>query len=100
MPNQVLIDAAKLVGGQAVLARALKVKAPTVNQWANGHRPVPVQFCHAIEVATGGAVTRKQLRPDDWHRIWPETPKATKRRAKPAEQQVARICSDCINPKD
>lgn len=21
---------------------------------------------------TGGAVSRKELRPDDWHRIWPE----------------------------
>jgi DNA-binding transcriptional regulator YdaS (Cro superfamily) len=26
----------------------------------------------AIEQVTNGAVTRKDLRPDDWHLIWPE----------------------------
>lgn len=30
------------------------------------------ELCVAIEQATDGAVTRKDLRPDDWHRIWPE----------------------------
>ncbi len=25
-----------------------------------------------IERATNGAVTRRDLRPDDWHEIWPE----------------------------
>ncbi len=29
-------------------------------------------YCVAIEKATGGAVSRKDLRPDDWHLIWPE----------------------------
>jgi len=28
--------------------------------------------CVAIERATGGVVTRKDLRPDDWWKIWPE----------------------------
>jgi len=35
----------------------------------------------SIERATDGAVTRKDLRPEDWHEIWPElasdTPIAT-----------------------
>lgn len=35
-----------------------------------------VQFeperCADIEKASGGAVTRKDLRPNDWHRIWLE----------------------------
>lgn len=29
-------------------------------------------LCVAIEVVTSGAVTRRDLRPDDWARIWPE----------------------------
>lgn len=29
-------------------------------------------YCVAIERATGGAVTRKDLRPNDWQDIWPE----------------------------
>ena len=28
-----------------------------------------------IEKLTNGAVTRKDLRPDDWHEIWPELKK-------------------------
>ncbi len=37
-----------------------------------GLRPVPVAKCVAIEKATNGEVTRKDLRPNDWHLIWPE----------------------------
>lgn len=37
-----------------------------------GTRRVPVDICPAIERATGGAVTRKDLRPHDWREIWPE----------------------------
>jgi DNA-binding transcriptional regulator YdaS (Cro superfamily) len=33
---------------------------------------VPIERCVPIERATNGAVTRKDLRPDDWQEIWPE----------------------------
>jgi len=33
---------------------------------------VPVERCVAIERATKGAVTRRDLRPNDWLQIWPE----------------------------
>lgn len=45
-----------------------------IRQWQHGYadrRPSP-EYCVAIEVATGGKVTRRDLRPDDWMRIWPE----------------------------
>ena len=35
-------------------------------------RGVPIEQCVPIERATLGAVTRKDLRPDDWADIWPE----------------------------
>jgi DNA-binding transcriptional regulator YdaS (Cro superfamily) len=35
--------------------------------------------CVVIERATGGLVTRKDLRPDDWERIWPELAMSAKR---------------------
>jgi DNA-binding transcriptional regulator YdaS (Cro superfamily) len=45
-------------------------KYQTVQQWErNG---VPVEHCVAVEKATKGKVTRKDLRPDDWKSIWPE----------------------------
>lgn len=64
--------AATQVGGQAHLARLLGVAPPTVSQWASGIRPVPPERCVEIERVTNGLVTRRHLRPDDWHRIWPE----------------------------
>lgn len=33
--------------------------------------------CVATEVATGGRVTRKDLRPNDWALIWPELSNST-----------------------
>lgn len=38
----------------------------------SGDKAVPLERCVAIEVATHGAVTRQDLRPDDWQKIWPE----------------------------
>jgi DNA-binding transcriptional regulator YdaS (Cro superfamily) len=53
-------------------ARAVGVSPDMVYQWIKGIRPVSAERCVAIEQATAGAVTRKDLRPDDWHLIWPE----------------------------
>jgi len=54
------------------LASAVVVPASLVSQWSTGVRPVPIERCLPIERATGGAVTRKDLRPADWADIWPE----------------------------
>ncbi|KMW73678.1 hypothetical protein TI10_05380 [Photorhabdus luminescens subsp. luminescens] len=34
--------------------------------------PVPPARCFDIENATNGKVTRQDLRPHDWQKIWPE----------------------------
>ncbi|MGI4717236.1 MAG: transcriptional regulator [Janthinobacterium lividum] len=59
-------------GRQASLARAIGAHAPDISRWADGTRPIPVVHGAAIETATGGLVTRREMFPDDWHRIWPE----------------------------
>lgn len=59
-------------GQKSALARVIGVPAILVTQWSLGQRPVPIPRCKAIEDATDGAVTRRDLRPDDWHEIWPE----------------------------
>lgn len=59
-------------GRAASLAKAIGAHPPDVTSWAKGKRQVPVPYGAAIEQATGGAVTRKDLFPDDWARIWPE----------------------------
>lgn len=57
------------------LAEAVGVKSDMqIRQWQhayNGRRPGPI-YCQAIERATLGQVTRKDLRPNDWQQIWPE----------------------------
>jgi DNA-binding transcriptional regulator YdaS (Cro superfamily) len=69
---QPIRDASAFVGSASELARRLDVPAMTVSQWATGKRPVPIIRCVEIEELTGGVVTRKQLRPDDWWQIWPD----------------------------
>lgn len=58
-------------GAQISLAKAISAHAPDVCDWANGYRSVPIDKCVAIEFATKGSVTRKDLRVD-WQKIWPE----------------------------
>lgn len=58
----------------AALARDLGLNPDQVRQWRHGHdnrQPSPAN-CVDIERITGRAVMRWDLRPDDWHRIWPE----------------------------
>jgi len=59
-------------GRQHQLAKTINAQPQLIYQWANGIRPVPIERCVAIERATGGAVTRRDLRPSDWWKIWPE----------------------------
>lgn len=67
--------AAKIVGSQKALARALGISSAAVGQWGRegaASRGVPPRQCVRIEQLTVGAVTRRELRPDDWREIWPE----------------------------
>ncbi|MFM9932876.1 transcriptional regulator [Achromobacter xylosoxidans] len=59
-------------GRQAALAKAIGAHGPDVSRWASGKRPIPLEYGAAIEIATGGAVTRKDEWPDDYATYWPE----------------------------
>ncbi|OZI59921.1 transcriptional regulator [Bordetella genomosp. 11] len=58
--------------GASALAHAVGVSPALVYQWRTGRRPVPIEHCAAIELATDGKVSRRDLRPEDFERIWPE----------------------------
>lgn len=60
--NAISLAVQKLEGGQAALARELKITPQAVNQWVTGRRPVPARLALRIEELTG--VTRHDLRPD------------------------------------
>lgn len=71
------------------LASAIVAPPSLVSQWGTGLRPVPIERCLPIERATAGAVTRKDLRPDDWPEIWPEAAQADWRPVGAAEPVAA-----------
>ena len=48
-----------------------------------------IQLAVDVERATAGAVRRWDLRPDDWHRIWPELIDTEGAPAVPAAQEAA-----------
>jgi DNA-binding transcriptional regulator YdaS (Cro superfamily) len=58
-------------GGVGRLATSLGVVQSAVSNW-RARGSVPVEHCAGVEVASNGLVTRRQLRPDDWEKIWPE----------------------------
>lgn len=57
-------------GGIAAVATLLGESPQTVNNWVS--RGVPVPRCAAFEQAVCQRLMRWDLRPDDWHEIWPE----------------------------
>lgn len=73
---QAIQSAVRILGNQAALARALGVTPATVGQWLKPDvrtgREVPPKQCVRIEQLTQGAVTRRDLRPDDYLEFWPE----------------------------
>ena len=80
-PAEAVRRAAKIRNGLSSLGVAIGLPAATAKAtvWAWTNRgTVPIEHCAAIEQATNGAVTRRDLRPDDWQRIWPELAEPTK----------------------
>ena len=65
--------AVEAVGGkQVVLARLVDLAPAYLNQICSGARQIPIEHMAAFEVASKGAVTRQQMCPSAWQRIWPE----------------------------
>lgn len=59
-------------GNATKLAGSLGIPPAYLSQMSSGYRAISPMHCVAIEKATEGQVTRQEMRPDDWHLIWPE----------------------------
>ncbi len=70
--QELVKEAARLVGSQAELSRRTGISANFINQMINGRRSVPNHACVKIEQATKGIVNRKRFRPDSYKDLWPE----------------------------
>jgi DNA-binding transcriptional regulator YdaS (Cro superfamily) len=74
-------------GRGAALAKAIGAHQPDLTKWANGDRPIPVHFGAPIEKATDGAVTRRDMFPEDWATIWPELAHTNRRATDPKPER-------------
>lgn len=54
------------------IAKAAGLGDAYLYQIITKRKPAPVHLCTDIEIASNGELTREALRPDDWHRYWPE----------------------------
>lgn len=66
-------------GAAARLAAQLDVSASFLSQMAAGDAAISNKRCVLLETLTDGAVSRKDLHPDDWMEIWPELATPQKR---------------------
>lgn len=82
MTKEHIERAVELATSQSKLADAIGVKQQTISNWMKGGAIRP-EHCSAIERFTDGAVTRRDLRPDDWQQIWPELASAPIRELPP-----------------
>lgn len=84
-------------GKATALAGALDIPLSYLSQMASGNRAITAERASDIERFTGGVVTRKELFPSKWQRIWPELVGGkksklwdgiTERRVGPADRRV------------
>lgn len=54
------------------VAKEVGIAPAFLSQISNHIRPAPAVHCRPIVKATGSAVQLWDLRPNDWHRLWPE----------------------------
>lgn len=54
------------------MASSLGVPVSFVHKMGTGEKSIPIEHMSAIEAFTGGEVTRQEMHPDGWRRIWPE----------------------------
>ena len=60
------------VSEQAVFAAKCHTSIGYLRKAMSAGQVTSPERCVLIEQITGGALSRRDLRPDDWHRIWPE----------------------------
>lgn len=62
--NLYIQKAIDLCGDQKTLADRVGLHPSFIGQLLRGDRPVPATRCAAFESASGGLITKEQLRPD------------------------------------
>jgi len=63
-PRKALLKAIEIVGGQAAMARALKISQNAVWLWVHRTGRCPLRWVIEIEKLTDGEVSRRDLAPE------------------------------------
>ena len=61
-----------LLGGTAAVARRVGARLASVSEWRKNGIPDGRLIELGADIERAGGMPRWDLRPDDWHRIWPE----------------------------
>lgn len=69
MDDNSIID---LLGGTMAVARLLGTSGASISEWRRNGIPELRLVELAASIEQAGGPRRCELRPDDWHRIWPE----------------------------
>ncbi len=56
-----------------------------LKQIAYGHKTASPEIAVRVEAASAGATSRKSLRPNDWHVLWPELLPSSRPKLIPAD---------------
>jgi DNA-binding transcriptional regulator YdaS (Cro superfamily) len=75
-------------GNASALAETLGIPLSYLSQMASGNRAITPERASAIERATNGVISRRDLRPDDWQAIWPELAAPKRRTRSEAKEGV------------
>lgn len=69
-----LIDYLKTFDADALdaFAKRCQTSAGHLKNVAYGYKPCGIALAVSLEAESGGVVSRKRLRPNDWKRYWPE----------------------------
>ncbi|MBI0164777.1 transcriptional regulator [Snodgrassella alvi] len=54
------------------LAMGVNDYPSNISLWKSGKKSIPVSKCLLLESLTNGEVSRKELRPKDYRKYWPE----------------------------
>ena len=75
--NEAILKTLSMYGSQDAMAKAIGVSQFAVSKWVRGVGAISAESAVLIEHATGGVITREDLRPDIFRRDHPVTPTAT-----------------------
>ncbi|MDD5279529.1 Cro/CI family transcriptional regulator [Acidithiobacillus sp.] len=75
--NEAILKTLSMYGSQDAMAKAIGVSQFAVSKWVRGVGAVSAESAVLIEHATGGAITREDLRPDIFRKDLPSTHIAT-----------------------